>query len=342
MRWAYPTNSLFSLEIRMDNRSEPNKVENKPYEKSDDNLPKKCGIVMPIASMEGYPESHWKDVKRIIESAIKEANFEARLVSDADDIGVIHKRIVQNLYDNPMIVCDISGRNPNVMFELGLRLAFDKPTIIIKDEITPYSFDTSVIEHLSYPKDLRYHDIEVFKENLKDRIKKTYKAYENDPENYSTFLKNYGDFKAPLITEETVSIDRYVLEELKSLQASVSRLSSSMNSKSSNRNNKTQFVRNAAAHQLDFHNHEEPSVLEFYLDRVRNKDEIYLNVHEVLEPISPFIKNISFDSGKIYITVVAVGNPNFDVVEEVVSSIAGLGYTIEEFDQNYYRLHEDF
>jgi len=42
-----------------------------------------------------------------------------------------------------MIVCDISGRNPNVMFELGLRLAFDKPAIIIKDEITPYSFDTS-------------------------------------------------------------------------------------------------------------------------------------------------------------------------------------------------------
>lgn len=127
----------------MDNQSEPNKVENKPHEKSDDNLPKKCGIVMPIASMEGYPESHWKDVKRIIESAIKEDNFEARLVSDADDIGVIHKRIVQNLYDNPMIVCDISGRNPNVMFELGLRLAFDKPAIIIKEEITPYSFDTS-------------------------------------------------------------------------------------------------------------------------------------------------------------------------------------------------------
>lgn len=325
----------------MDNQSEPNKVENKPHEKSDDNLPKKCGIVMPIASMEGYPESHWKDVKRIIESAIKEANFEARLVSDADDIGVIHKRIVQNLYDNPMIVCDISGRNPNVMFELGLRLAFDKPTIIIKDEITPYSFDTSVIEHLSYPKDLRYHDIEIFKENLKDRIKKTYKAYENDPENYSTFLKNYGDFKAPLITEETVSIDRYVLEELKSLQSSVSRLSSSMNSKSSNRNNKTQFVRNATAHQLDFHDHEELNVLEFYLDRIRNKDELYLNVHEALEPISPLIKNINFDSGKIYITV-AVGNPNFDVVEEVVSSIAGLGYTIEEFDQNYYRLHEDF
>lgn len=320
----------------MTNQSGKNKIEEQSHEKPNDNVSKKCGIVMPIATMDGYPESHWKDVKRIVESAIEDAGFEARLVSDADDIGVIHKRIVQNLYDNPMIVCDISGRNPNVMFELGLRLAFDKPTIIIKDEVTPYSFDTSVIEHLSYPKDLRYHDIEIFKENLKDRIKKTYKAYENDPENYSTFLKNYGAFKAPLITEETVSVDRYVLDTLKDLQVSVSRLSNSMSG--SNRN---QMMRNKSVHSSAYSAYGEPRTLEFYLDRIRDKDELYVNVREALEPISPLIKNINFDSGKIYITV-TVSNPNFDVVEEVVSSIAGLGYTIEEFDQYYYRLHEDF
>ena len=325
----------------MNNQSELNKVENKPHEKSDNNLPKKCGIVMPIASMEGYHESHWKDVKRIIESAIKEANFEARLVSDADDIGVIHKRIVQNLYDNPMIVCDISGRNPNVMFELGLRLAFDKPTIIIKDEVTPYSFDTSVIEHLSYPKDLRYHDIEIFKENLKDRIKKTYKAYENDPENYSTFLKNYGDFKAPLITEETVSIDRYVLEELKSLQSSVSRLSSSMNSKSTNLNSKTQFVRNATAHQLGFHDYEEPNILEFYFDKIQNEQELNINIHEALSELNPFIKQISFNTGKLLIKLIDHDSSLFDVAEDVIFRIEELGYEADELAHNVYRLSAD-
>ncbi len=56
----------------------------------------------------------------------------------------------------PIVVCDISARNANVMFELGMRLAFDKPTVIIKDERTPYSFDISSIEHLDYPSDLRY------------------------------------------------------------------------------------------------------------------------------------------------------------------------------------------
>jgi len=32
------------------------------------------------------------------------------------------------------------------MFELGLRLAFDKPAIIVKDDNTSYSFDTAPIE----------------------------------------------------------------------------------------------------------------------------------------------------------------------------------------------------
>ena len=91
-----------------------------------------CGIVMPISGMDGCSESHWSDVLRIISEAIDEADFEGNLVSNADDVGIIHKRIIQNLYDNPMVVCDVSGKNPNVMFELGLRLAFDKPTVIIR------------------------------------------------------------------------------------------------------------------------------------------------------------------------------------------------------------------
>lgn len=40
------------------------------------------------------------------------------------------------------------------MFELGMRLTFDKPTIIIKDNTTDFIFDTGPIEHLQYPKDL--------------------------------------------------------------------------------------------------------------------------------------------------------------------------------------------
>ena len=201
-----------------------NKTEGKPDENIASDIAKKCGIIMPIASMDGYPESHWKDVRRILASAIEDAGFEAKIVSESDDIGVIHKRIVQNLYDNPMIVCDISGRNANVMFELGLRLAFDKPTIIVKDDATPYSFDTSVIEHLAYPKDLRYQRIEDFKAELKQRIQKTYATYLKDTSTYSTFLKNFGSFTVPKIDEKIVSVDKYIVQELKSIKEDISQI----------------------------------------------------------------------------------------------------------------------
>lgn len=121
-----------------------------------------CGLVMPISELDGCTEQHWTDVGDILRGAIAHAGFEPALVSEADDSGVIHKRIVQNLYDNPIIVCDVSGRNANVMLELGIRLAFDKPTIIVKDDPTPYSFDTSVIEHVPYPRDLRHNRVEDF------------------------------------------------------------------------------------------------------------------------------------------------------------------------------------
>lgn len=200
------------------------KTEDKNKESIASDIAKKCGIIMPIASMDGYPESHWTDVKRILASAIKDAGFEARIVSESDDIGVIHQRIVQNLYDNPMIVCDISGRNANVMFELGLRLAFDKPTIIVKDDDTKYSFDTSVIEHLTYPKDLRYHSIESFKIELRQKIEKTYATYLKDPSTYSTFLKNFGSFKVPEIDEKVLPMNEYIIEELKSIRGNLDQI----------------------------------------------------------------------------------------------------------------------
>ncbi|ULO24701.1 hypothetical protein [Methylocystis sp. SB2] len=78
-----------------------------------------CGIVMPISALDGCSEQHWVEVREILEVAIEQADFEPNLVSDAQDVGIIQKRILQNLYDNPIVVCDVSGKNPNVMFELG-------------------------------------------------------------------------------------------------------------------------------------------------------------------------------------------------------------------------------
>jgi nucleoside 2-deoxyribosyltransferase len=175
---------------------------------------------MPIASMDGLPADHWLEVKSIIIDAlntIESPKFTTALVSESDDVGVIHKRIVQGVYQADIVVCDVSGKNPNVLFELGMRLAFDKPTVIIKDDKTDYMFDTGVIEHLTYPRDLRFQRIVAFKEILAKKVHATYIAATTDQE-HSTFLKSFGTFKVAQLNEKEASAETVMFEMLADMQ----------------------------------------------------------------------------------------------------------------------------
>ena len=176
-----------------------------------------CGIVMPISSIDSCTAEHWKDVYKVLCEAISGANFKPRIVSESEESGIIQKKIIQNLYDDPIVVVDVSGKNPNVMFELGLRLAFDKPTIIVKDDKTDYSFDTSPIEHLAYPRDLRYQSIIEFKEKLKEKVIATY-TKANTSVDYSTFLKHFGTFKVAKLDETVVGKEEFILKSIEDLR----------------------------------------------------------------------------------------------------------------------------
>jgi hypothetical protein len=183
-----------------------------------------CGIIMPISATEGRSADHWTEVKSILEeciSGIAKPRFRPFLVSDADDVGIIQKRIVQGVYSSDIVVCDVSAKNSNVMFELGMRLAFDKPTVIIKDDATDYSFDTSIIEHIPYPRDLRFPKIVKFKEILANKIAATHAASLSDPD-HSTFLKHFGTFKRATIQQEDATRDDLILEMLEDISRSIS------------------------------------------------------------------------------------------------------------------------
>jgi hypothetical protein len=154
-----------------------------------------CGLIMPISGIDSCPAEHWSDVKQILQDAIEAVaspKFTARLVSDADDVGVIQKRIVQGVYNSDLVVCDVSGKNPN-------------------------SFDTGVIEHLTYPRDLRFARIIAFKKLLADKIVATYSAAKGDPQ-HSTFLKSFGTFKVANLEQKEAPGEQLMLEMLQDVQ----------------------------------------------------------------------------------------------------------------------------
>lgn len=193
---------------------------------------KVCGIIMPISQHPDYPRDHWKDVFDILSEAVSETDFTPKLVSDDPAIGLIHERIVQNIYNNHIIICDVSSKNPNVMFELGLRLAFDKPTLIVKDEKTGYSFDTAVVEHIEYPSSLRFNQIVDFKQKIKERIITTYKKSEEDP-NFSPFLKSFGKTIVPTsIHNQEIPESKFIISQLTQISDEIKsiRIENRMNS----------------------------------------------------------------------------------------------------------------
>ena len=182
-----------------------------------------CGIVRPIADMEPYPNGHWGEVHDILTDAIESADYEARLVSENESVGVILGNIVSNLYSNPIVICDVSGRNPNVMFELGMRIAFEKPTVIVTDDLTPFAFDISPIKHLIYPHSLRFKEIIRFKGEIKAAILATV-ASAQDPSTRG-YLQQFGPIEISELGSQLVSPEQ-IVSDLQEIRRSIRALES--------------------------------------------------------------------------------------------------------------------
>ena len=86
----------------------------------------------------------------LITPAIEEAGFEA-YTANIKGSDIIHSTIINELIDADMVVADLTDHNPNVLFELGVRMALDKPVVIIKAKGTGSVFDVdNLIRYYEY------------------------------------------------------------------------------------------------------------------------------------------------------------------------------------------------
>ncbi|PQJ25371.1 hypothetical protein BSZ31_10735 [Limnobacter sp. SAORIC-690] len=135
---------------------------------------KQCFIIMPISDAEGYPTGHFKHVyENIIYPSCEMAGYQAIRADEVKATNLIHLDILKRLIDTPIAICDLSSRNPNVLFELGIRQAFDRPVVLIQEAGTPKIFDIAPLRYLEYSKDMKYHDVLRIQKELKEAIEAT-------------------------------------------------------------------------------------------------------------------------------------------------------------------------
>lgn len=195
----------------------------KPDQDSDSqaNL-KTCFVIMPIADMEGYEIGHFT---RVYEHLIKPACFKAGFIAHRADLVAASNYIIidilRKIVESDLVICDLSGRNPNVLYELGVRQAFNLPTVLIKDQITPRIFDIQGLRCADYRHSLRIDEVQKEQENIRNAIIETTEK----PHDFNSMIQLLGVSPAALPARVELSNDTSViLQSLKNISSRLAEL----------------------------------------------------------------------------------------------------------------------
>lgn len=142
---------------------------------------KTCFVIMPIADMDGYETGHFSRVyNHIIKPSCEKSGFKPIRADNVTSSNFIVLDILRKIVECDLAICDLSGRNPNVMYELGLRQAFNKKTVLIKDNKTISPFDVQAFRYCEYDSLLRIDNAHKNVNALSLAIESTYKNDIND------------------------------------------------------------------------------------------------------------------------------------------------------------------
>lgn len=151
-------------------------------DKKDEKQEKKCFIITPIGNENS---DVFRKAKGVIESTIKpilrEYGFtDIKPAYEINVSGMISSQIINRIIDDDLVVVNLTGNNPNVMYELCLRHVAAKPIIHICEVGTTLPFDIKDSRTIFYVNDML--GVEELKYNLRgflDQIDYSKDCYDN-------------------------------------------------------------------------------------------------------------------------------------------------------------------
>lgn len=147
----------------------------------------KAFVIMPFVERDAkHSAGFFAEVLRsIITPAAKASQFTVR-TANRQGSDLIQSTIINDLMNADLVIADLTEHNPNVMFELGMRMAEDKPVVLIKAQGTGPLFDVdNMLRVFEYNPNLWQTTVEKDMPSLRDFIKG---AWENR-ESENTYMK---------------------------------------------------------------------------------------------------------------------------------------------------------
>lgn len=105
---------------------------------------KPCFVISPIGDAGSEVRKRADQVlKHVIEPAVATCGFEAIRADKMSEPGMITSQVIQHIVDDPLVVADLTGSNPNVFYELAIRHAIRKPLVQVIQKGDKIPFDVA-------------------------------------------------------------------------------------------------------------------------------------------------------------------------------------------------------
>ncbi len=149
----------------MDKSTKKAKTTEKRNEQADDI----CFTIMPFG---GYFDDYYQ---KIYSPAIEAAGLTPRRADDIFRTGTIINDIWEYTKKAKIILADLTDRNANVLYELGLAHALAKPVILLAETMEDIPFDLRSLRIIEYNKNLPNRG-DLLREKIKTYIRETLKS----------------------------------------------------------------------------------------------------------------------------------------------------------------------
>jgi hypothetical protein len=143
---------------------------------------KTCFVIAPIGEENSEIRKRADQIfKHVITPAAVECGYDSLRADHISEPGMITHQVIQFIMDAPLVVADLSGRNPNVFYELALRHALRKPLVQIINSGEQIPFDVAGTRTIPIDR----HDLDSV-EAAKEDIVRQIKAIEKKPADIET------------------------------------------------------------------------------------------------------------------------------------------------------------
>ena len=182
---------------------------------------KKCFIVTPLGAVGSETR---KKAEGVIDSVLrpvleKDFKYEVIVPHEIDQLGSITQQIIIHLLNDELVIANLTGLNPNVMYELAVRHAARKAVVCIAEEGTVLPFDIAA-ERIAFYDD-KMAGVNILKKKLAGAIESAEQDQEHDNPIYRAKM---GFEMQKVVVEKATSTEDYMFKMIEEMQSMLRRM----------------------------------------------------------------------------------------------------------------------